>query len=246
MIDFSEKKTPWHFAGKSDTGRIRKTNEDAFFCDEERGAFLAVADGVGCLEFGERASAEAIATAREIFSKTPIPFGKTAPDFLEIFEKIDTAVASLGEKLASDCGGIATTLALAVDGGNGKIHFAHVGDSAIFALRDGEFSKLSEEHTLAAESRARGNEVFPANYINTLTRVLGLGRAYTPQVFSVDFSAGDRVLMATDGVFRALSQSRLKEIISTAGTPAAAAEQLVHEAVEKDGSDNATAVVAFI
>lgn len=239
-----QRKTPWHFAGKSDVGRIRTVNEDAFFCDFERGAFLAVADGVGGLEFGERASAAAVEALQRIFLKRSVP-ATEEPDFRSIFRKIDAEIEALGEKLVPGFG-IATTLDVAVDGGNGKIYFAHIGDAAIFLFRGNEMTLLSEEHTLAAAERRRGNTDFPAAYMHTLNRALGMGLHCEPQVFSVALCEGDRILMATDGIARALTAGEIKGICTApAGTPESITAALISAANDAGGFDNATAVVAF-
>lgn len=240
-----QKKTPWRFAGKSDIGRVRQVNEDAFCCDRARGGFLAVADGVGGLEFGERASGLAVAELEKNFSKKPVP-AETPPDFVEIFRDLDAKIDALGEKLVPGFG-IATTLDVAADGGNGVIHFAHLGDSGIFLLRGNALAQLSREQTLAAEELARGNSDFPENYVSTLTHALGVGVCCEPQIFSVETRAGDRILMATDGITRTLDFEKIAEILGDpAGTPESVCDALIREANAAGGFDNATAVVAFL
>lgn len=235
----------WRIAGKSDVGMMRRTNEDAFFCDFERGGFFAVADGVGGLEFGEKASAAAVDGVRRIFGRMDVPV-RERPDFARIYREIDGEVDALGETLVPGFG-IATTLDVAVAGGNGFVHFAHLGDSGIFLLRGNDLARLSEEHTLAAEERARGNKDYPAAYENTLTRVLGAGTVCEPQVFSLAVSAGDRILVATDGITRTVPFRKIERLVSArAGTPESIAAELIDAANTAGGGDNSTAVVAFI
>ena len=240
-----QKREPWRIAGQSDAGLVRSGNEDAFFCDAARGRFAAVADGVGGLEYGERASAEAVALVRNFFETLSVP-AASCPDFAALFRKIDAEISRLGEKLVPGFG-IATTLDVVADGGNGVAHCAHVGDSGIFLLRGNALSKLSEEHTLAAEEIARGNRDFPAAYGNTLTRALGIGTEAAPQVFSFETRPGDRILLATDGVTRMVPSEKIREIVAVpAAGPEAVAAALIRAANEAGGADNATAVLIFV
>ena len=242
-----QKKTFWTIAGKSDVGRVRQDNEDAFFCDGECGNFFAVADGVGGLEFGDRASAAAVDGVREFFEKSQsICSSEVRPDFEKLYYILDTKIDRLGHELAGGFG-IATTLDVVVLGGNGVLHCAHVGDGGIFLLRGNTFARLTEEHTLAAEELAHGNRDFPEAYTNTLTRVLGVAGNCEPQVFSLATQPGDRILAVTDGVTRMLSIEKIEAILGeVAGTPESVVDALIAAANEAGGCDNSTAVVAFV
>lgn len=241
-----QKKTFWTVAGKSDVGRVRQHNEDSFFCDVATGGFFVVADGVGGLEFGDRASAAAVEGVREFFEKNnAFPLAER-PDFKELYLNLDTKLDALGDELAGGFG-IGTTLDVIALGSNGVLHCAHVGDGGIFLFRGNALTRLSEEHTLAAEELAHGNRDFPEAYTNTLTRVLGVAGNCEPQVFSLSTQPGDRILVATDGVTRMLSFEKIEEILGhTAGTPESVASALIAAANEAGGCDNSTAVVAFV
>ncbi len=240
-----KKNSHWRIAGKSDTGIVRRTNEDAFFCDPARGDFAAIADGVGGLEFGERASVTAIEGVKRFFSKTKFPLAES-PDFVALFRALNAEIEALGEKLVPGfC--IATTLDVVADGGNGLLYFAHLGDSGIFLLRGNALTRISEEHTRAAEENARGNKNFPPAYAYTLTRALGIGCDVTPQTFSIQTQPGDRILLATDGITRALPREKIAALVAAApaDVPAHAADALISAANAAGGNDNATAVLIF-
>lgn len=245
MFTAPQKKTPWLVAGKSDTGIARHTNEDAFFCGFPSGGsgFAVIADGVGGLEFGERASSTAVEGVRRHFEKTEFPV-PARPDFAALFRALDAEIEALGEKLVPGfC--IASTLDVVAAGADAVLHFAHLGDSGIFMLRGNDLTRLSEEHTLAAEERARGNRDFPPVYNNTLTRALGIGVDPNPQAFSLQTRPGDRFLLATDGITRALPPEKISALVGNAPAPEAAAAALVAAANEAGGHDNATAVLLF-
>ncbi len=241
-----QKKTFWSVAGKSDVGRVRQENEDAFFCDGESGDFFAVADGVGGLEFGDRASAAAVEGVREFFEKNNVFPLTERPDFRHLYQVLDTKLDALGEELEGGLG-IGTTLDVIARGENGILYCAHIGDGGIFLLRGNTFARLTEEHTLAAEELAHGNRDFPEAYTNTLTRVLGVAGNCEPQVFSLATESGDRILAATDGVTRMLSTEKIEAILGdAAGTPESVVSALIAAANEAGGCDNSTAVAAFV
>ena len=99
MFTAPQKKTPWLVAGKSETGIARHTNEDAFFCGFPSGGsgFAVIADGVGGLEFGERASSTAVEGVRRHVEKTEFPV-PARPDFAALFRALDAEIEALGEK----------------------------------------------------------------------------------------------------------------------------------------------------
>ena len=69
----------------TDTGRVREHNEDRYWIDPERGAFLVV-DGVGWQTAGERAAEIAVAAIREA-----IAAGATQPPVKRVREAIGLA-----------------------------------------------------------------------------------------------------------------------------------------------------------
>lgn len=240
-----QKRTPWRISGKSDAGLVRPGNEDAFYCAGTTGGFFAVADGVGGLEYGDRASSAAVEYVRDFFEKITFPLAER-PDFSALYRQIDKKIDALGDELSGGFG-IATTLDIVVDGGNGTVHCAHVGDGGLFLFRDNTLVRLSEEHTMAAAEIAAGNRDFPLAYNNTLTRALGVGIECEPQVFSLKTNPGDRILAATDGVTRMLGAEKIEKILGDPkGTPESIAAKLIISANEAGGNDNSTAVVACI
>ncbi len=249
MVEAPQKRTFWTVAGKSDVGRVRRENEDAFFCDVENGVFFAVADGVGGLEFGDRASRAAVEGVKVFFEKNngsgACPSDE-CPDFRRLYRELDTMLDALGETLSGGFG-IATTLDVVSVGESGILHCAHVGDGGVFLLRGNVLTRLTEEHTLAAEELARGNDDFPEAYTNTLTRVLGVAGNCEPQVFSLKTRSGDRILAVTDGITRMLNSEKIGALLgAVTGTPESIASALISAANDAGGCDNSTAVVAFI
>jgi serine/threonine protein phosphatase PrpC len=132
-----------------------------------------------------------------------------------------------------------------------RLALAHVGDSAAFRLRGGGvLEQLTAEHTVAAEvreRRARGSlERMPHGAEHTLTSCLGLPYLPRVDIHETDLQPGDRLLLCSDGLTKPVAPARIAAALSSAATPAAAAETLVSLANSAGGPDNITVVVAWV
>src|SRR4051794_3650770 len=135
-------------AERTDTGRQRKGNEDAYYA---RSPLFAVADGMGGAQAGEVASRTAIDTIENGLPDGPgSAEERLAGLVLEANERI-IALARADRERA----GMGTTMTAAYVT-EGEVAIAHVGDSRLYRLRDGELERLTEDHTLVAELERQG------------------------------------------------------------------------------------------
>lgn len=230
-------------AAITDIGKIRSENEDRFLRDDMLGLF-GVADGIGGLPGGTEA-AELTVQAITLGVRQD---GGTSPDLVAITRTASAAVQELGQAINPPFG-IGSTLTFGVFK-EGNLHLAHVGDSRAYALRQGVFASLTEDHTveneaLARQARGEKVEIRPESR-NALTRCMG-----QPGVPEVDYhvfpvSAGDRYLFTTDGIFRMIDDPELAEILARADTPDDALKTMLDLALERGGYDNLTAVLLFV
>jgi protein phosphatase len=175
-------------------GMVRDNNEDAIFpsssgyaTDE---ALVIVADGMGGHVAGEVASRLAVNAA--------------AASNVEPADRVAAGNRAIREEIARDPGleGMGTTMTLlSIEGTTATI--GHIGDSRAYLLRDGDFSQLTEDHTVAAEYVAMG-QLQPDEAANhpqrhMLTRTLGLTRFVEVDEFKFDVVSGDRILLCSDG-----------------------------------------------
>jgi serine/threonine protein phosphatase PrpC len=128
-----------------------------------------------------------------------------------------------------------------------RLRLAHLGDSSCWLLRRGRLRRLTEEHTHAAQLVAAGavqpGSVAQRRLDGMLTRFAGMPGSACPQLATVRLRAGDRLLVATDGVTRALSVPALATMLGRPGITAAA---LVDAAAQAGGRDDATALLAAV
>jgi serine/threonine protein phosphatase PrpC len=247
------------FAARSDVGRIRSKNDDSAYA----GRHLAVvADGMGGHAGGDVASA---ATVLDMIHLDRADYDGDAGTILA--DEIQTANSLLSElvhinpKLAG-MGTTVTALLLA----EGKLHFAHIGDSRAYRLRDGEFKQVSVDHTfvqrLIDEGRLKPEEAETHPHKNVLMRVLGdVDASPELDLDTLDVKPGDRWLLCSDGlnyvaghaVERTVKETKdLRECVETlvdltleAGSPDNVTVVLV-EIVEETPDDVSTAAVDVI
>jgi PPM family protein phosphatase len=139
-----------------------------------------------------------------------------------------------------------TTLTAALVTGR-RLQLAHLGDSSCWLLRKGRLRRLTEEHTHAAQLVAAGavqpGSVAQRRLDGMLTRFAGMPGSACPQLATVRLRAGDRLLVATDGVTRALTVPALATLL---GRPGITAADLVDAAADAGGRDDATALLAGV
>lgn len=181
-------------------GMVRDNNEDSVFPSSSGNSIdevlVIVADGMGGHVAGEVASRLAVNAA--------------ASSELDAADRIAAGNRAIREEVARDPGleGMGTTMTLlSIDGTTATI--GHIGDSRAYLLRDGDFSQLTEDHTVAAEYVALGQldpeEAATHPQRHMLTRTLGLTRFVNVDEFKFDMVAGDRVLLCSDGLTEMVS-----------------------------------------
>jgi len=242
-------------AGKTDTGKTRKNNEDAYLIDDSRGLY-AVADGIGGHEGGEVASRMAIEgiaqTVRETFPGVNGTAGAStdvspATTLGRAFARANTLI----RRAADDNPALlhmGTTLTAFLLREN-SAYLAHVGDSRAYRLRTGVLTPVSQDHTVIAEQMRAGlltpEQARKSPYRHVITRALGIDPELTVDHLTIETMPGDIFLLCTDGLTEMVDDAQIRRILSDAAPPEAA-ERLVREANERGGVDNITVVVVQI
>src|SRR5579862_5501145 len=143
-------------SGRSDPGRTREANEDAFtrvspedpvVC-ERKGHLLAVADGLGGHAAGEVASAATLQGLVEAY------FAPTSPSRVEpaLQRAMQAANLRVHERARQDprYHQMQSTLSCIVLAGDSGF-IGHVGDSRVYQVRAGQIKQLTNDHSEAAE-----------------------------------------------------------------------------------------------
>ncbi|MEM9563505.1 MAG: protein phosphatase 2C domain-containing protein [Actinomycetota bacterium] len=233
-------------AGVTDTGNVRPSNEDHYLAG---GDLFAVADGMGGLGNGERASRLAIETLQEAFAEQP-----TAVGLVEAVARANTAV---NEAAATEAGPDerpwGTTLAAVARVGSDdddRLVVVNVGDSRVYLHRDGALTRLSSDHSRVADL-VRAGEISEAEAAahperHVLTLALGVSASVAPSVNHVRPRPGDRLLLCSDGLFNEVPSGDIAAALGSDGRPSDVADGLVAQAKANGGGDNVTVVVADV
>lgn len=231
------------YAARSDVGRVRAKNDDSAYV----GRYLAVvADGMGGHAGGDVASA---ATVLDMIHLDHEDYNGDAGTVLA--DEIQTANSLLSElvhinpKLAG-MGTTVTALLLA----EGKLHFAHIGDSRAYRLRKGEFEQVSVDHTfvqrLIDEGRLRPEEAETHPHKNVLMRVLGdVDASPELDLDTLDVQAGERWLLCSDGLNYVAGHVVERTVRETKDLNECA-DRLIELTLEAGAPDNVTVVVLDI
>nr|WP_188572376.1 PP2C family serine/threonine-protein phosphatase [Arthrobacter liuii] len=231
------------FAARSDVGRIRSKNDDSAYA----GRHLAVvADGMGGHAGGDVASA---ATVLDMIHLDRPGHGEEAGTVLA--DEIQTANSLLSElvHINPKLAGMGTTVT-ALLLGEGKLHFAHIGDSRAYRLRDDEFKQISVDHTfvqrLIDEGRLRPEEAETHPHKNVLMRVLGdVDASPELDLDTLDARPGDRWLLCSDGL-NYVAGHAVERTVRESHNLHECAETLVELTLEAGSPDNVTVVVVDI
>jgi len=239
--------------GLSDVGRQRQRNEDALLIDEELGLF-AVADGMGGHAAGDVASMHALEVVHETIKANEriladVRSGKAEPfKLLQLAEKalLDTCRAVY--RLATETPqyqGMGCTLTLLLVA-NRRGVMAHVGDTRLYLLREGDVDQLSTDHTLTHELRQRGMPTAARTYEHVLTRSIGQQELAQVDTLSFDVHPDDLLMLCSDGLHDYIDGPADLTPILARRDLASIPKQLVDFANRKGGQDNVTALAVRV
>ncbi len=234
------------FGFKSDTGRQRQINQDAFFVMPEAGIFL-LADGVGGHSSGELASRTTMADMASFIRENPIPEGVDDDDLIDYFLSLICGVNDHVREIAGkdETRGMATTLLMLY------IHLdtayvINVGDSRAYLIRDGDILQITEDHTFVNDLVRKGilSAAQARNHPdrNMITRAIGAEKTVIPDFYMFKIYSNDIILMCSDGLYNEVTEQEMRRMLLTSNTMREACSKLVDAANDHAGRDNITVV----
>lgn len=231
---------------RTDAGRVRRRDEDAFLIDESNAVF-AVADGVGGHRAGEIASQIAVQTLARVVTGarrglTFSPASALTMAFSQANEEISLYAVAQPEAF-----GLATTL-VAFLGLSGSAVVAHLGDSRAYLLRDNFLTLLTRDHSALSDLALRDPGIDLARLrksplAHVLTRCLGKEEDPAPDLATIDVEPGDRVLLCCDGLTDMVPESDIERVLSSIRDREACSQALIDAANFAGGEDNITVLV---
>jgi protein phosphatase len=249
--------------GLSDSGPVRKGNEDAFACISELGLFV-VADGMGGHNAGEIASKLAVEAIVGFIRRTAQSDEFSWPYGIDPLLSLDANRLKTAIHLANrrvfreaeahdDYSGMGTTVVSALVAGK-KLVVAHVGDSRLYLRTNGALRRFTKDDSWAATILAQelGDKAAVAKHPmrNVLTNVLGAREHTEVHVAEVELSGDELLLLCSDGLHSVLEDDEIARQLENPelenpGALDAAAERLVSAAIGAGTRDNVTVVLTM-
>lgn len=245
--EFGLGKLKYEAAAKTDCGRKRTANEDAFGFSLEQGIFL-VCDGMGGAAAGEIASRMAVEEVMQwIKNHNPDSLSLEAVDgFLR--EAINRANHAIYEKSirSSSLHGMGTTL-VGIFVKDDHAWILNIGDSRCYRLRGDGMELCTHDHSLVEEQvrlgRMTPHEAARSPMRNVITRAVGTREDVAADIVEVDLMPGDLFLLCSDGLTKELRDLQIERALIEAGSPESICERLVDSANWAGGRDNITCLV---
>ncbi len=235
-------------------GHGREHNEDAMLCRPDLGLF-AIADGMGGHAAGEvaaRESLEAIETALSSEEARAVLNRYAATPMLEnrrlVFDLLSAAmrtanqaVIEAGEASASRRGmGCTLDFTVLV---RDRAFFAHVGDARAYLVRPTASLQLTHDHAAYDSLRTSGKRAPMAATRSPLTNSIGHQKKLVVDTLFVDLSAGDRIVLCTDGAFSLFEAEAAFGRVCRTGSAKDVCAALIGRAKSRQGLDDASVIV---
>jgi len=235
------------FSSRSDVGRVRSNNQDCCgeFSREDGLRLFVVCDGMGGHQGGALASQVAVETIGAVFERSSEP-----PEFL-LEEALEEANQKIRTRAREQAGleGMGTTGVALLLGAGDLAWFAHVGDSRVYRLRQGQLEVLTMDHSFVGEMLRKG-QLTPEQALNhpqrnVILRSLGPEPEVRVDVGYRQIEEGDLFVLCTDGLWGEVSDTGIAAVLQSESA-ANSAERLVELANQNGGRDNATVQVILV
>jgi protein phosphatase len=231
--------------GSRTTQGLRSNNEDSFVVDRDHRLFL-VADGMGGQDRGEQASS----LAAQIIPRV-VQDRLAAQE--DVSQAVQRALAEANQAIVQAGQGqpegrrMGTTAVVAVRQAD-RVYVAGLGDSRAYLVRGDRVEQLTVDHSVAQALEASGTltaeQARHSPWQHVLYKFLGCAemsegadvRPFVPE-------AGDRLLLASDGLTNFISHDDLRQGARRFPDPQAWADHLVPLALQRGSSDNVTCII---
>jgi serine/threonine protein phosphatase PrpC len=198
---------------------------DAYVIQER---MVAAAEGQGGTDLGHTAAALALGA---VVAARPQYAGRREEDLDECAQAAHRAVRRAAMRTPSKPALVSTLDLIVLDPGEHPcLRFAHVGNGAIWHCAKGaKPRRLTTSHSFDDGPLLRG---------------VGLASTLNPEVGTVPLRPGDRVVIVSDGVVRAIGEHRMTELLMVGASPAICLDRMYDEMAAAEPKDDATVIIA--
>jgi len=255
--------------GRTDVGRTREHNEDAFVVADlttnnatlqpevrrhalgPKGTLFMVADGMGGAAAGEIASAMAVEVVLGEMREKWI--GAETHDAQEFVRAIKRATNAANQQIHtfaashSEYRGMGTTATVAGLLGD-TLYVAQVGDSRAYLVRDGAARQITKDQSLMQKLIEAGElteeEAAQSERRNIILQALGPEPLIKIDLTHQQVRRGDVLVLCSDGLSGQVGKDEIARIVTEAPDLVTACKMLIDRANENGGPDNITVIAA--
>lgn len=221
-------------SARTDVGKLRPSNQDAFARMDEVGAWV-VADGMGGYRDGDVAS-RMVCDAFEGFTVSA-SIDEMIQAVRERLGQVNRQLFKAATRLVNPVVSGSTVAVLLANSGTCAVVWA--GDSRVYRLREGELTQLTTDHTWAAELNLQTpNEEAD----HAITRAVGGESTLSLDVRFDRIQAHDRYLLCSDGLTHELGDAHIAELLAR-GDAGDSANALIDATLRTGARDNVTVLV---
>lgn len=217
---------------------------------------VVVCDGMGGHRGGKTASGIAAEKMADYFGDR-VQSSDTPSDFLNVLDLLDAEIMHLKNPDGTAMKAGTTLVAVFIE--KRCVYWGAVGDSRIYISRGNELVQVTKDHNykFRLDNQLAGNEISLKQYEEklvdgeALVSFLGVGGLELVDINSEPFTLypADKILLTTDGLYKALSEETISKILSNFSNVKEATEALIKKAqrITKGGSlDNTTVALIRI
>lgn len=233
----------WSSAGRTDTGKVRARNEDAFLDQPQQGLWV-VADGMGGHQAGDLASRLIVESLAEL--PAGLDFEDRLDALRDCLHRLNRHL-SLGLTLTGETPDLlvgSTVVALLAEGS--RVACVWAGDSRCYLLRGRQLFQLSRDHSLLqqlVEERGMSpDEAVRQPGAHALTRAIGAAEELQLDILELESLPGDVFLLCSDGLYQDLDHDLLTAALLRP-SPQLALQRLFELALLGPARDNLSGVV---
>lgn len=239
-----DKPLSWTSHGISDTGKVRRHNEDSMLVRPEIGLW-AVADGMGGHAKGDVASQMVVESLRKLHE------GTTLSKYLDdIEDSIQAVNAKLIEKAKESKKkvtiGSTLVMLLAYDK---YCIYIWAGDSRLYRLRNGQIRQITTDHSQVELYIEQGlisrEEALAHPHGNMITRAVGAVDELHLDMDIQEMQEGDRYMLCSDGLTKHIADLEMQDLLR-GGTCEEACRKMVDLTLSRGAGDNVTVIVVDI
>jgi serine/threonine protein phosphatase PrpC len=252
--------------GKTDVGLIREHNEDNLLIADvsralrrgnvtealsiplgPKGALFLVCDGMGGAAAGEVASQMAVEViAGTLESEPPLARDMFARRLRHAIEEANDRIFSQSRDNQNERGmGTTCTAVGLVDR---TLVVGQIGDSRCYVMRSGRLAQVTKDQSLAWQLMEAGamtaEEAKGFEHANIILQALGVQERVEVVMSQVELRRGDVVLVSSDGLHGPVTDEEILQVLQDEQDLKKACDRLVERALEREGPDNVTVVVA--